>query len=116
MFVAPHPTWIAVVVFDDGSRASFDGPKDMFRFLLDLETYQPGTSRDRVAEVWVKDYYTTRWIDARSASFVLGTDVLGPMGRELVPVSTTDAAVTLLEDHGGQRILAFDQVTVDQLP
>ena len=51
-----------------------------------------------------------------SVSFVLGTNVLGPMGRELVPVSTTDAALTLLEDHGGQRILTFDQVTVDLLP
>lgn len=116
MFVAPHPTWVAAVVFADGSASFFDGPKDMFRYLHALRSSAAGGNREAVVEVWVTDYYTTRPVDARTAHFVLGTDVLGPMGRELVPVAGAAAADTLLRDHGGDRVLTFEQVTPDDLP
>jgi len=116
MFVAPHPTWVAVVAYDDGSHDFFDGPKDMFRFLLDPSRYRRAGDRRAVTAIWVKDYYTTRPLDARTAHFVLGSDVMGPMGRELVPTASAQAAQTLLSDHRGEKALSFDQVTAAELP
>ena len=34
MFVARYPDWVAGIRFQDGSRALFDGAKDLFKLLL----------------------------------------------------------------------------------
>ncbi len=114
MFVEKYHPWVATVVFADGAQVFFDGPKDLFRYLLDLEKYQ---AQDRtIAAVFVTDYYRVRFVDAKTASFVLGSDVMGPMGGELVPFETSQEAETFAQDHGGQEILAFDQITLEKIP
>jgi nitrous oxide reductase accessory protein NosL len=45
----------------------------------------------------------------------VGSDVLGPMGHELVPLMSEDDAREFLEDHAGVRILRFDDVDPDLL-
>ena len=114
MFVAKYPNWVATVVFADGSQVFFDGPKDLFRYLLDLEKYR---AKDRkISEVFVTDYYRTAFIDARSAFFVSGSDVMGPMGGELIPLEKREEAETFAKDHGGREILEFDDITPDKIP
>ena len=65
--------------------------------------------------MWVKDYYHLQMLDARRASFVLGSNVLGPMGKELVPFATDADARTFMKDHGGTRIVRFQEVTPEIL-
>jgi len=113
MYVAKYPQWIASVRFTDGTVVFFDGPKDMFRYLLDLGTFKPGASAEQVAAVFVTDYYSTRPIDGRTASYVIGSDVMGPMGAELVPAADPGHAETLLKDHAGKRIVSFGEVTAE---
>ena len=111
MLVAPSPDWLTVIEFKDGSRVFFDGPKDMFRFYFDLSKYRKNSSAKDIASIQVTDYYTTAPIPARDALFVLGSDVRGPMGHELVPVKGRQEAETFRKDHHGARILTFDEVT-----
>jgi nitrous oxide reductase accessory protein NosL len=111
MFVAKYPEWIAAVKLPDGKYAFFDGPKDLFTFWLDRARYAPGADRGSMA-AFVTDYYTTKLIDARSAHYVAGSDVLGPMGRELVPFASESDAREFLRDHLGKRIVAFDDVNL----
>ena len=40
-------------------------------------------------------------IDGRSAHYVVGSDVTGPMGKELIPFATREAALEFSKDHGG---------------
>ncbi len=110
MFVHKYPNWQAQIVFSDGTRAFFDGAKDMFKYLLDMKKYNPRKSRGDIAAFWVTDYYTTKWIDGERAHYVLGSDVLGPMGHELVPHGSGKAARTFASDHAGERILNFNEV------
>jgi len=105
MFVAKYPNWIATITYTDESRHFFDGPKDLFRFLLRKEQ-----SKTTVAEIWVTDYYTTKPLKAREAVYVAGSDVLGPMGAELVPLATAALAESFRTDHGGGEVLTFDDV------
>ena len=114
MYVARYPQWIASIRFADGSTVFFDGPKDMFRYLLDLEKYAAGDRE--IAGVWVTEYYRVRFIDAQTAVFVAGSDVMGPMGGELVPFATRDEAEAFALDHGGEEILVFAEVTPDKVP
>jgi nitrous oxide reductase accessory protein NosL len=109
MFVALHPTWVAALRRPDGAPAYFDGPKDLFRWLLTAK------GREQGGEPIVTDYYSTQSIAARGAWFVAGSDVLGPMGRELVPFASEKEARGFLRDHGGTAVLPFADVTPEVL-
>ena len=111
MFVAKYPDWVAGVRFSNGDRAVFDGAKDLLKFLLAFEDYGEVARRKDRAALFVTDYYALRTIDARSAFYVVGGDVLGPMGRELVPFEQEADAREFLKDHRSERIIRFADVT-----
>jgi copper chaperone NosL len=111
MFVAKYPDWVSEAVFKDGSYAVFDGPKDMFKFVLDLKQYAPGKKQTDIDRLVVTDYYAVIHIDGRSAFYVLGSDVFGPMGKELIPFAREADAREFLKDHGASKVLRFDEIT-----
>jgi nitrous oxide reductase accessory protein NosL len=110
MFVARYPDWVAGVVFEDGRAAWFDGAKDLFKFLLGPERYAPSRRAADVARAWVTDYYGLTLLDAREAWFVIGSDVYGPMGSELVPFAREEDAREFKADHKGTALLRFGDV------
>jgi copper chaperone NosL len=111
MFVAKYPDWLAGARLADGTVALFDGPKDLFKFWLDPGQFLPGRRAADLTAAFVTDYYTVRQLDAREAFFVLGSDVHGPMGRELVPFARREEAEEFRRDHRGTQVLRFDEVT-----
>jgi nitrous oxide reductase accessory protein NosL len=115
MFVARYPDWIATVVYEDGHAHHFDGAKDLFKYLLDLPRWARGHRAEDIAATGVTEYYGVTRIDARSAWYVIGSDTLGPMGHELVPLASEEDAQEFLKDHQGTRILRFGDVTAELL-
>ena len=111
MFVALHPDWTATVLYKDAHAHHFDGAKDLFKYLHELARYAPGHRQEDIAAIAVTEYYELRRIDARQAFYVIGSDVRGPMGHELVPLATREDAEEFLRDHRGRRILTFKEVT-----
>jgi copper chaperone NosL len=115
MFVAKYPEWAATLVFKDGAAEHFDGAKDLFKYLFDLAKYAPGRTRTDIGAVAVTEYYGLTRIDPHAAWFVIGSDVLGPMGHELVPLASRDDAEEFMRDHQGTEVLRFDDVTPELL-
>ncbi len=113
MFVAKYPDFIASAVFLDGGVAHFDGVKDLMKFYFRTERYSPGRRQADIAVVWVMDYYRMSLIEGRRAYYVVGSDVYGPMGRELIPFEKKAEAGEFLRDHRGERILPFEGITPD---
>jgi len=111
MFVTKFPEWTATVVYRDGHAHFFDGAKDMFKYLADLPRYAPGHRADDIVTIAVMDYYDVEPIDAKMAFYVIGSDVYGPMGRDLVPLATRSEAEEFLKDHHGSSIVRFEQVS-----
>lgn len=111
MLVSKYPNWAATVVWKDGHAHHFDGAKDMFKFLHDLAKYAPGHKREDIAGIYVTDFYNLAKMDARHALYVLGSDVLGPMGHELVPLASKEDAADFMKDHKGKRVLSFGQIS-----
>jgi len=111
MFVAKYPDWTATARFKDGSTSYYDGPKDLFSHYVDTARYTPGKRQADIVALTVKEYYSVAMIDARSAFFVTGSDVSGPMGSELIPFSTEKDATSFKLDHKGKRILRFNEIT-----
>jgi nitrous oxide reductase accessory protein NosL len=60
--------------------------------------------------MYVTDYYSMNMIDALSAYYVTGSDVLGPMGRELIPHEDEGKAKEFMKDHAGKRLMRLQDV------
>jgi nitrous oxide reductase accessory protein NosL len=114
-FVAPHPDWIAQIVYDDGVTLFFDGAKDLFRFLLSPQRSCSDPELVPIGGIFVTSFYDRAVIDARSSFFVIGSDVLGPGGGELVAHESVGEAWEFSRGHHGRRVLGFETVTADLL-
>jgi len=116
MFVAPYPDWVTTIVLKDGQQIFFDGCKDLFRYYFKLPAGEGKGTRGEIAEIYVTEYYSTQLVPAHNVFFILGSDVYGPMGKELVPVAGKEFAETFMLDHSGTQILMFNEITPDMLP
>jgi len=115
MFAAPHPDFLAEIIFKDGTYAAFDGTKDMFKYYFNLEKYNPKKRLEDVDSIYVTDYYTLTLIDGYTAFYVAGSDVYGPMGKELVAVQKEDDAKEFAEDHRGRSTLRFSDISYEEI-
>lgn len=113
MVVSKYPAWVATVVYKDGHAHHFDGAKDLFKYLFDVPRYARGHRRQDIARIGVTEYYELKRIDAHQAYFVIGSDVLGPMGHELIPLASRLDAEEFMRDHQGRRILRYEEVKRD---
>ena len=115
MFVAKYPEWIATALYKSGHAHHFDGAKDLFKYLLDLPRWAPGHQAENITSIGVTEYYGLTRIDAHEAFYVVGSDTLGPMGHELIPLETQEDAEEFMKDHKGKRVIRFQDVTMKLL-
>jgi nitrous oxide reductase accessory protein NosL len=106
MFVAKFPAWTAELVFADGTYAAFDGVRDLVRHRAAAGPDSPEAS----AAVFVTDYYRLEPVDGRAAWYVSGSDVLGPMGAELIAFASEEEAREFLRDHRGAGVHRFEDL------
>ena len=111
MFVAKYPDFVAQIGFKDGSHAYFDGVKDMMKYYFELAKYNPAKTRADITHIWVTDYYSMKLMNGFRAFYVIGSDVYGPMGKELIPFTDIAAAKEFKVDHKGRAILSFQGIT-----
>ena len=111
MFVAKYPDFLAEIIFKDGSYAVFDGTKDMFKYYFNLKKYNASKRVEDIDSIYVTDYYNLALIDGFQAFYVVGSDVYGPMGKELIPLEKEADAKEFMKDHKGQSILKFKGIT-----
>jgi copper chaperone NosL len=113
MFVAKYPDFVAQVIFQDGSYAVFDGAKDMFKYYFNLTKYAPAKRIEDIASIYVTDYYSLEPVDGFTAWYVVGSDVFGPMGKELIPFGKESDARGFMKDHVGKSLLRFKDIHVE---
>ena len=115
MFVYKYPRWAAQIFYkhkDHTHHLSFDGVKDMMKFYFNALKWGKYVfaKRKNITKMLVTDYYTQKAFDARDAYFVVGSNIYGPMGNELIPFSTKQEAENFKEDHKGKKILKFSEI------
>ncbi|MCK4875080.1 MAG: nitrous oxide reductase accessory protein NosL [Sulfurimonas sp.] len=101
MFVYKYPKWAAQIFYQD-IHYSFDGVKDMMKYYFN--------NKKNISKILVTDYYSQESINALKAYFVIGSDVYGPMGDELIPFKSQEEAKTFSMDHKGLKVLKFDEI------
>lgn len=115
MFVAKYPKWVAKISFTNGHAHYFDGAKDMFKYYFEPQRYMGKHSQADFKDIEVTNYYTLEGVDAKEAYFVIGSNVYGPMGHELIPFSTLKEAQNFEKTKFGKEILRFDEVTLQKV-
>jgi len=96
MRVDAAPAWLA-----GHGEARFDGPKCLFRW-ASAQGADPGAG-------FGTEYYDGEPVELRGAFFGVDSDVLSPMGDDLVPLRTREVAERFARDHGG-RVVSFAEV------
>lgn len=62
-------------------------------------------------KLYVSDYYKLAKLEATKAFYVIGSNVYGPMGSELIPFASQEEALSFSRDHNGQKVISFDEIT-----
>lgn len=114
MFPANYPRWQSQIIFKDGKMTPFDGCKCMFNFLFGMNEFDKTHSNDDVSVIWVKDFNSGSWINAADAYFVVGSNMMGPMGKELIPFADQVSAMKFHQEQGGNMMM-YSQITPEVL-
>ncbi len=101
MLLYKYPRWISRIEYND-KNVSFDGIKDMMKYYFEHP--------NNIKNMLVQEYYTQKVIDAKKAYYVMGSDVYGPMGNELIAFKDEESAKRFYLDHKGKKILRFDEI------
>jgi nitrous oxide reductase accessory protein NosL len=103
MFADTSPAFRAGATAADGKPVHFDSPRCLMQWLA--------SDRGRGAEApWVTEYYGQRKAPAAFCWYVVGSDVIGPMGPDLIPLADELSARRFADEHGGRRVLRFDEI------
>ena len=111
MFVSKYPKWVAQIKINSKDTHSFDGVKDMMKFYFNPNKFSHNHSKQDISKILVTDYYSLNAINAKKAYYVIGSNIYGPMGKELIPFKTKKEANDFSKDHYGKKILSFDEIT-----
>lgn len=115
MIIVDFPGAKAQIHYKNGRYDAFCSTLDMFLFYL-----QPDRPAN-ISAMYVNDMGKAEhehpkggWIEAKSAVYVKGGEIMGAMGDALVPFSDIKEAESYIKKHGG-KIVRFDEVTIDTL-
>jgi len=108
MLVDNHPRWVAGLENASGKEERFCCPRCMFSQLR-------GPRGAGCRACWVTEYYDQKRTPIDEVFFVAGSNVIGPMGKSLVPIRGRVAAERFLKDHQGNRILLAPDIDLRTL-
>jgi len=108
MFPARYIEFQCQVIFEDGSYEAFDSPAGLLVYLLFPD--KTGIPHQLPLKVYFRDFTSREWIDSASTHFVVGTEVMGPMGIDFFPVSGKKQAEIVKTMEQGALVISNDRV------
>lgn len=112
MNIAKYPQNSCQIQSKAGQTAHFCSTQCMFN---DLEN--PGKFAGTSVKpflIWVMGMDNNLWISGRTAYYVVGSGVLGPMGPEALPFNALADAKAFAVKHGGKAVI-FDGVSMTKI-
>ncbi|MBK8979818.1 MAG: nitrous oxide reductase accessory protein NosL [Planctomycetes bacterium] len=102
MLPAARPEHVAALVAADGRTWYFCGDGCMLRTWLHPEIHL-GLERTALARCVVQDWFEGAPLDASTAIFVAGSDVVGPMGPAIVALRSESDVDVFRSRHGARE-------------
>ena len=108
MYPARYPRFHCQIVFKDGTYEAFDSTAGLLVYLFFPD--KTGMVVKEIQAVYFKDYLRDTWIESKQTYFVFGSDVMGPMGLELLPAGDKESSQKLLKQENGREIAHFEKI------
>ncbi|MBT3226024.1 MAG: hypothetical protein HN580_11060 [Deltaproteobacteria bacterium] len=108
MIPAKYPLFNCQIVFEDESYEAFDSAAGLLIYLYFPD--KTGFPVKKVSQIFFKDYLSEKWIDSNTTWFIVGSEILGPMGIEFLAVSSEKSALELKKQEKGAAIVSFQKV------
>ncbi len=109
MYPIKHPRSAAAMALTNGDTYYFCGNGCLLRTWLRPQTYI-GQAADKIDRLVVLDYFSGQPIDARKASWIAGSDVVGPMGPALIALDNPAHVSVFKKRHGGATVFSLDEL------
>lgn len=109
MEVREHAPFASAIQLLDGRTYYFCGTGCMIRAWLHPDVFL-GVEREQVRRAVVTEYFGAAAVDASTAIFVAGSDVVGPMGPALVPLRDQADVATFRARHGGTTVFRLGEL------
>ena len=103
-----HKDWAGYVELKDGSIIALSSPKYTFAYML-IEQKRVG--QDSVKSVYVTDYKNKKLINAKTAYYVFGSNIMSVGGDDLIPFALESDAKEFFQGNKGKQIYRFDRMT-----
>ncbi len=99
---------VAAAVFKDGHVVGFEGARCLFIYNSVPQNFNVDVKN--IARQFVTDFTTKKIIDLSQAFLVLGSNVKGPMGYDLIPFSSKEDAAKFAAENDGKWIVQLHEV------
>lgn len=107
---AKHQKFASAIVTKQGQTYYFCGTGCMMKGWLHPEVFL-GRFKAALARAVTPEYFGGKPIDAMQARWVAGSDVVGPMGRVLVPLKDDADVEVFRKRHGGKTVFRLAELT-----
>jgi len=112
MFPSRHPRSAAAMKLKNGATFYFCSNGCLLRAFLRPRAYL-GVEREALDRLVVLDYFSGQPVDAHTATWVAGSDVLGPMGPAIIALAETGHIDAFKKRHGGNAVFILDRLDDD---
>jgi copper chaperone NosL len=109
MFPFKRPEHAAALVLDDGRTFYFCANRCLLRAWRETKRYL-NVHADAIERMVVLDFFSGTSLDAQTAMWVAGSDVIGPMGPSLATLRTSEDVVRFQARHGGATVFQMKQI------
>ena len=103
-----HKDWAGYVELKDGSIVALSSSKYTFAYMLIVQKRE---GQDSVKNIYVTDYKSKKLIDAKTAYYVFGSNIMSVGGDDLIPFALESDAKEFFKVNNGKQIYRFDRMT-----
>ncbi len=110
MLPARYPEFSCAIQLKNGNTYYFCSPRCLLRVWSDPKRYL-NVSPEELGAMVVRHYFTGKQIDGRSALWINGSDVIGPMGPAIIALDSEKEVAVFKQRHGGRRVFRINELT-----
>jgi len=109
MFPARRPESAAALTLSSGVTYYFCSNSCLLRSWLRPAVYL-GKTQKEIKHIVVRDYFSGENIDGRTATWIAGSDVVGPMGPAIITLGDAGQVQSFKRRHGARILFTFEQL------
>lgn len=104
--IEKYKDWLGYVEFDDGHIVAVSSPKYTFSYYFLEEK-----SNKKMKAIYLTDYKTKKIIDAKSAFYVFGSNLMSIGGDDIIPFLKEEDSKNFFDKSNGKKIFRYERMT-----